>query len=266
MREGVSLMGTPSDAGVELLRSDAQDAINGTEKLVPAVLSFVFGAMAAGLLTLGECSKDTTKWLWNGVAASLCAVRGDHGANDSPLTCGSPGTRSLVGSVAVVAAAIFRSGSVAGGHDHSTPEGAAAMATDTTGATTNDDYRKVAGKLRKVIAADKVAIGTNTKPGTVRGESTKALAKVTKPGGPGGPVVGNAKPKTVHGLADRMVGMIGTCDWDADLSDKDGIDHLDGTAVALRLALADVEALLLNRSDADTDAEVDAELEALVTQ
>ena len=240
-------MSPTSNAGVDRLRSMAQDCLNGADNLVGTVLAFCYAAMKAGRLTLGEgCTNSTTYFQYDGEPTPLVAVRGEEGADKAPLLTKSTGNASLVRAIAVNAAAMFRSGTKVGGHDATTPEGADALATAVLGATTQADHRDVAKKMRPLVKAAKAPkVGATGKAGTVKGEAHKALNPAPREAGTG--TVVTHKAQSTHEVANRLVDWVATTDWEIG---DDGIDHLAGTLAAVDAVGADLAALVATR-DAD---------------
>lgn len=231
-------MPTPSNAGVDTLRTMAQNCINGADNLVGALLCFVYAAMQAGRLTLGEaCTNSSTYFQWDGVTSSLVAVVGDPDADKAPLVTKSAGSVSLYRAICVNAAALYRCGTAAGGHDATTPDGAVAMATGVLGATTQADHRDVAKKLRPVVKGDKAPTVK-----AVRDAASDAMNPTPRKAGTG--TVVTHKAATTHEVANRLVGMVATTDWDIG---DDEVDHLAATAAAVETAAADLAAMMATR-------------------
>ena len=240
-------MSPTSNTGVDRLRVMAQACIDGADNLVGTYLAFCYAAMKAGRLTLGEgCTNSTTYFQYDGEPTPLVAVRGEEGADKAPLLTASTGNASMLRAVAVNGVALFRSGTKVGGHDATTPEGAAALATDVLGVTTQQDHRDVAKKMRPLIKADKAPkVGAANKAGTVKGEAHKALNPTPRETGTG--TVVTHKAASTHELANRLVDWAATTDWEIG---EDGIDHLAGTLAAVDAVGADLAALVATR-DAD---------------
>ena len=235
-------MSGPSSTAVDRLRDMAQACIDGADNLVGALLAFTYAAMESGRLTLGEgCTNSTTYFQWDGIRTVLVAVAGEADADTAPLVTRSAGSVSLHRAVCVNGAALFRCGTAAGGHDATTPDGAVAMATTVLGAATQADHRDVAKKLRPVVRGDKAPTVK-----AVRAAASDAMTPTTREAGTG--TVVTHKAATTHEVANRLVGMVATTDWDIG---DDGVDHLAATAVAVDLAAADLAAMLATR-DADT--------------
>lgn len=245
-------MSPTNNAGVDRLRSMAQACIDGADNLVGTVLAFVYAAMKAGRLTLGAgpngtgCTNSTTYFEYDGEPTPLVAVRGEDGADKAPLVTVSGGNASLYRAMAVNAVALYRSGTKVGGHDATTPEGAAALATDVLGTTTQADHRDVAKKMRPLVKGDKAPkVGATGKAGTVKGEAHKALNPTPREAGTG--TVVTHKAQSTHEVANRLVDWVATTDWEVG---DDGIDHLAGTLAAVEAVAADLAALVATR-DAD---------------
>lgn len=223
-----------------------QTAVTGTETLAATTIAFVYSLWTEGLVTLGDaCTASTTYFVVtlgydpDGTpitTGNLCGPAEPDRNGDLPVIECLPGTESHLRNMAVIATALFRSGTKVGGHNAADPAGAVALTTAITKAETKRDLDKVAGKLRKVVASDKVQVTA------VRQAAHDALVTGKHSSGTGD-VTGNRTPKTIAGIVNRLVGEVRTCDWDR----EDGDIHLETIRIALCEVLADVEATIATR-------------------